>query len=91
MQLSFSFVYLIMVIYHCYFARSDTERLQSLTEKQAKQIEEDKLYIEVLEDREKLLAENVTICFHHKLNDPLLTFLIHVLFHADSFFFLISL
>ncbi|KAL2324547.1 hypothetical protein Fmac_023605 [Flemingia macrophylla] len=40
-------------------SRSDTERLQCLTEKQAKEIAENKLYIKELEDRERILAQNV--------------------------------
>ncbi|XP_022737053.1 uncharacterized protein At3g49055 [Durio zibethinus] len=40
-------------------SRSDTERLQSLTEKQAQKIEENTLYIKELEDRERILAQNV--------------------------------
>ncbi|XP_028806205.1 uncharacterized protein At3g49055 isoform X2 [Neltuma alba] len=40
-------------------SRSDTERLQCLTEKQAKEIAENKLYIKELEDREGVLAQNV--------------------------------
>ncbi|RDY03645.1 hypothetical protein CR513_12737, partial [Mucuna pruriens] len=40
-------------------SRSDTERLQCLTEKQAKEIVENKLYIKELEDRERILAQNV--------------------------------
>lgn len=40
-------------------SRSDTERLQSLTEKQAQQIAENMLYIKELEDRERMLTENV--------------------------------
>ncbi|KAL6132032.1 hypothetical protein ACLB2K_070403 [Fragaria x ananassa] len=40
-------------------SRSDTERLQSLTEKQTQQIAENMLYIKELEDRERLLTENV--------------------------------
>ncbi|XVE58518.1 hypothetical protein DITRI_Ditri04bG0175700 [Diplodiscus trichospermus] len=40
-------------------SRSDTERLQSLTEKQAQKIEENTLYIKELEDRERVLAQNV--------------------------------
>ncbi|KOM35951.1 hypothetical protein LR48_Vigan02g210100 [Vigna angularis] len=40
-------------------SRSDTERLQCLTEKQAKEIAENKLYIKELEDRERTLAQNV--------------------------------
>ncbi|KAJ0042748.1 hypothetical protein Pint_17473 [Pistacia integerrima] len=40
-------------------SRSDNERLQSLTEKQAKTIEENMLYIKELEDRERVLAQNV--------------------------------
>ncbi|XP_061997253.1 uncharacterized protein At3g49055 [Rosa rugosa] len=40
-------------------SRSDTERLQSLTEKQAQQIAENMLYIKELEDRERVLTENV--------------------------------
>ena len=43
--------------------RSDTERLQYLTEKQAQKIEENTLYIKELEDRERVLAQNVSICF----------------------------
>lgn len=39
-------------------SRSDTERLQSLTEKQAKKIEENALYIKELEDRERVLAQH---------------------------------
>lgn len=41
------------------FARSDTERLQSLAEKQAQDIAENMLYIKELEDRERILAQNV--------------------------------
>ncbi|XWS37855.1 hypothetical protein CRYUN_Cryun19dG0081200 [Craigia yunnanensis] len=44
-------------------SRSDTERLQYLTEKQAQKIEENTLYIKELEDRERVLAQNVSICF----------------------------
>ncbi|KAL5811236.1 hypothetical protein ACOSQ4_027804 [Xanthoceras sorbifolium] len=40
-------------------SRSDTERLQSLTEKQAKTIDGNMLYIKELEDRERVLAQNV--------------------------------
>ncbi|KAG2709865.1 hypothetical protein I3843_05G236100 [Carya illinoinensis] len=40
-------------------SRSDTERLQSLTEKQAQQIAENTLYIKELEDRERVLAQNI--------------------------------
>ncbi|XP_034711175.1 uncharacterized protein At3g49055 [Vitis riparia] len=40
-------------------SRSDTERLQSLTEKQAQKIAENTLYIKELEDREMVLAQNV--------------------------------
>ncbi|XP_062120392.1 uncharacterized protein At3g49055-like isoform X2 [Humulus lupulus] len=40
-------------------SRSDTERLQSLTEKQAQTIEENKLYIKELEERERVLTQNV--------------------------------
>ncbi|KAF7821886.1 putative ATP-binding protein [Senna tora] len=40
-------------------SRSDTERLQCLTDKQAKEIAENKLYIKELEDRERVLAQNV--------------------------------
>ncbi|KAJ4706005.1 putative ATP binding protein [Melia azedarach] len=40
-------------------SRSDTERLQSLTVKQAKTIEENMLYIKELEDRERVLAQSV--------------------------------
>lgn len=40
-------------------SRSDTERLQSLTEKQAQQITENTLYIKELEDRERALIQNV--------------------------------
>ncbi|XP_035540308.1 uncharacterized protein At3g49055-like [Juglans regia] len=42
-----------------FYARSDTERLQSLTEKQAQQIAENTLYIKELEDRERVLAQNI--------------------------------
>lgn len=56
-----------MVNNYSFFARSDTERLQSLTEKQAKTIEENVLYIKELEDRERVLAQNVIICFSKKL------------------------
>lgn len=46
----------------CYsFVRSDTERLQSLTNKQAQEITECKLYISELEERERLLAQNVRL------------------------------
>ncbi|KAF4400222.1 hypothetical protein G4B88_019431 [Cannabis sativa] len=40
-------------------SRSDTERLQSLTDKQAQTIEENKLYIKELEERERVLTQNV--------------------------------
>ncbi|XP_061364485.1 uncharacterized protein At3g49055 isoform X2 [Gastrolobium bilobum] len=40
-------------------SRSDTERLQCLTDKQAKEIVENKLYIKELEDRERMLTQNV--------------------------------
>ncbi|KAK6925834.1 hypothetical protein RJ641_007553 [Dillenia turbinata] len=40
-------------------SRSDTERLQSLTEKQSQKIVENTLYIKELEDRETMLAQNV--------------------------------
>ncbi|XP_057481063.1 uncharacterized protein At3g49055-like isoform X2 [Actinidia eriantha] len=40
-------------------SRSDTERLQSLTEKQAQNIAENELYIKELEDREMMLTQNV--------------------------------
>uniref|UniRef100_A0A2P2J7H3 Uncharacterized protein n=2 Tax=Rhizophora mucronata TaxID=61149 RepID=A0A2P2J7H3_RHIMU len=40
-------------------SRSDTERLQILTEKQAKEIAENRLYIKDLEDRERILTQNV--------------------------------
>ncbi|KAH7538051.1 hypothetical protein FEM48_Zijuj03G0158200 [Ziziphus jujuba var. spinosa] len=40
-------------------SRSNTENLQSLTEKQAQDIAEKMLYIKELEDREKKLAQNV--------------------------------
>ncbi|PON51730.1 ATP-binding protein [Parasponia andersonii] len=40
-------------------SRSDTERLQSLAEKQAQTIAENKLYIKELEERERVLAQNV--------------------------------
>ncbi|XP_059447965.1 uncharacterized protein At3g49055 [Corylus avellana] len=40
-------------------SRSDTERLQSLTEKQSLKITEYTLYIKELEDRERVLAQNV--------------------------------
>ncbi|XP_062086084.1 uncharacterized protein At3g49055-like [Humulus lupulus] len=38
--------------------RSDTERLQSLTEKQAQIIEENRLYIKELEERERIVFKN---------------------------------
>ncbi|XVF53584.1 hypothetical protein PTKIN_Ptkin05aG0110000 [Pterospermum kingtungense] len=40
-------------------SRSDTERLQCLTGKQAQKLEENTLYIKELEDRERVLAQNV--------------------------------
>ncbi|OWM79546.1 hypothetical protein CDL15_Pgr022958 [Punica granatum] len=40
-------------------ARSDNERLQSLTTKQAQEITENALYIRELEERERLLAQNI--------------------------------
>ncbi|XP_058076039.1 uncharacterized protein LOC131224738 [Magnolia sinica] len=40
-------------------SRSDGERLQSLTEKQAQKIEESTLYIKDLEERETILTQNV--------------------------------
>ncbi|XP_062114170.1 uncharacterized protein At3g49055-like [Humulus lupulus] len=39
-------------------SRSDTERLQSLTEKQAQIIEENRLYIKELEERERIVFKN---------------------------------
>ncbi|KAK6275531.1 hypothetical protein POUND7_005240 [Theobroma cacao] len=39
-------------------SRSDTERLQSLTEKQAQKLEENTLYIRELEERERVLAQS---------------------------------
>ncbi|KAK6250601.1 hypothetical protein QQP08_011652 [Theobroma cacao] len=39
-------------------SRSDTERLQSLTEKQAQKLEENTLYIKELEERERVLAQS---------------------------------
>lgn len=45
--------------YYLVYARSDTERLQSLTEKQAQQITGNTLYIKELEDRERALIQNV--------------------------------
>lgn len=59
-------LYLAMYLFLIY-ARSDTERLQSLTEKQAQQIAENTLYIKELEDRERVLAQNVIIYFVKKL------------------------
>lgn len=53
----------MVVCNHCSFFRSDTERLQSLTEKQAETIEENVLNIKELEDRERVLAQNVIICY----------------------------
>lgn len=47
------------VVYYELHARSDTERLQCLAEKQNKEIAENKLYIKELEDRESILAHNV--------------------------------
>ncbi|KAK4796071.1 hypothetical protein SAY86_028397 [Trapa natans] len=40
-------------------SRSDNERLESLTTKQAQQISENSLYIKELEERERLLAQNI--------------------------------
>ncbi|GAB2249846.1 hypothetical protein Droror1_Dr00013205 [Drosera rotundifolia] len=40
-------------------SRSDIERLQNLSEKQAQQISEQSLYIKELEDRETILTQNV--------------------------------
>ncbi|KAL7003435.1 hypothetical protein U1Q18_004591 [Sarracenia purpurea var. burkii] len=40
-------------------SRSNTERLQSLTEKQAQEIAENALYIKELEDRETMLVQNI--------------------------------
>ncbi|XP_021676787.2 uncharacterized protein At3g49055 isoform X2 [Hevea brasiliensis] len=40
-------------------SRSDAERLQSLTEKQAQQIAENTLYMKELEERERVLAQNL--------------------------------
>lgn len=51
----------IVVINYCCYARSDTERLQSLTEKQAQKLEENTLYIRELEERERVLAQSVSI------------------------------
>ena len=53
--------------YYLVYARSDTERLQSLTEKQAQQITENTQYIKELEDRERVLVQNVIIYFIKKL------------------------
>jgi hypothetical protein len=41
--------------------RSDAERLQSLVQKQDKEIAENILYIKELEDRERVQAQNVII------------------------------
>ncbi|KAE9464854.1 hypothetical protein C3L33_03231, partial [Rhododendron williamsianum] len=42
-----------------FYPRSDTERLQTLMEKQAQKIAENTLYIKELEDRETMLTQNV--------------------------------
>lgn len=55
--------FLVVLINCCVYARSDNERLQSLTEKQAQEIAENTLYIKELEERESVLAQNVIICF----------------------------
>lgn len=47
--------------YCSFLVRSDNERLESLTTKQAQQITENSLYIKELEERERLLAQNVMI------------------------------
>lgn len=52
----------LLIFNQLFYARSDTERLQSLTEKQAQKIAENTLYIKELEDREMVLAQNVIIC-----------------------------
>lgn len=71
------------VIDYCCYARSDTERLQSLTEKQAQKLEENTLYIKELEDREMVLAQNVSICLFSASLGSVLFFLF-----LTSFFFL---
>ncbi|KAI3850554.1 hypothetical protein MKX03_003990 [Papaver bracteatum] len=45
--------------HYAFFTRSETERLQSLTEKQAHEIAELTLYIKDLEERETSLSQNV--------------------------------
>ena len=47
------------ITYYLVHARSDTESLQSLTEKQAQQITENTLYTKELEVRERALIQNV--------------------------------
>lgn len=51
------------ITYYQLCARSDTERLQSLTEKQAQEIAENVQYIKELEVRERLLTQNVMTSF----------------------------
>lgn len=48
------------IMHGCINARSDNERLQSLTKKQARQIEDHLMYIQELEDRERVLSQNVS-------------------------------
>ena len=50
----------LSILNYLFNPRSDTERLQSLTEKQAQNIAENELYIKELEDREMMLTQNVS-------------------------------
>lgn len=47
-----------------YFPRSENERLQSLTDKQIKELADRDLHIKISEERENMLARNVSISFY---------------------------
>lgn len=56
-----AYMRILLSNYCSFIVRSDNERLQSLTTKQAQEITENALYIKELEERERLLAQNVMI------------------------------
>lgn len=73
------------ITYYQLYARSDTERLHSLTEKQAQEIAENVQYIKELEDRERLLTQNVMTNFIEHVMNVYCAFLKHAHLFADSF------
>lgn len=70
------FACLLVVTNWFLHVRSDAERLQSLVQKQDKEIAENMLYIKELEDRERVQAQNVIIglieiaCIHKASSFP---------------------